>query len=385
MSFLGSSRRRRLSAERLEQRVVMAGNVDVTFFFPELFILGDANDSAIELEEIAPNTIKITGLAGTTINSGSTPVVIAAALIDSVFAKMNDGDDRMVVRNMTLTDNANGVLSVTGGAGDDNFLIDNVQTTDSVLVDMGEGDDVVRSRYTKVRNHVIATGNGSDSTVFEYFSAGTLQLTSLEGEDKVVAKAGGVADSMSISSGPDNDTVALKGIQVNENLYVRTAQGDDSILAKNIIVGGSVVVIADAGNSDGDDSFDMRNAKIGNALKIATVRGDDTVYLRRVQVGNLLKMDTGYGNDEVDLIKVKASIVSILTGAGGDDVHLQKVLAPTLLHVRQGDGEDRLELENCDSDSPEFDGGAGADVFDVEPNLFLWPSDTYSSNYESFV
>ena len=128
----------------------------------------------------------------------------------------------------------------------------------------------------------------------------------------------------------------------------------------------------------------MRNAKIGNALKIATVRGDDTEYLRRVQVGNVLEIDTGHGNDDVELIKVKASRIGISTGDGSDDVYLLKAWAPDLLHVVQGAGEDRLELENCFSYSPEFNGGTGQDVFRVRPNFFpgLLSSDLFSSDYE---
>lgn len=145
MSFPKSVRRRRLKAERLEKRVVLAGNVDVVLNIAELSLVGDSDSNVIEVEEIAPNQIKITGLAGTTIHFCAMRIVISAPLIDAVFAKMNDGDDRMVVENMTLTDNADGVLRVAGGAGEGTFLIHNVQTTDSIVMDMGEHDDVVRS------------------------------------------------------------------------------------------------------------------------------------------------------------------------------------------------------------------------------------------------
>ena len=178
MSFNKSVRPRRLNSERLEQRVVLAGNVAVALNITELSLVGDSDSNEILVEEIAPNQIKVTGLAGTTVNSSVMPVVFSAPLIDAVFAKMNDGDDRMVVENMSLTDSADGVLSVAGGPGEDNFLIDNVQTTDSIIVDMGEHDDVVRSRNTKTKSHQIATGNGSDSTAIEYFGAEKLELTS---------------------------------------------------------------------------------------------------------------------------------------------------------------------------------------------------------------
>ena len=170
--------------------------------------------------------------------------------------------------NMTLTDNADGVLRVNGGAGEDNYLIDNVQTTDSIIVDMGEDDDVVRSRYTNTTSHHIATGNGADSTVVEYFGAKSLALTSLEGADKIVAKTGGVSDMMAIASGPEDDQVALKNIQVGGNLYVSTTHGDDLIRTKNVVVGNSMVILTDVGNDDGDDALDMQNAKIGSALNL---------------------------------------------------------------------------------------------------------------------
>lgn len=385
MVFSKSGHCRRLKAERLEQRVVLAGNVDVALSFTELSLVGDADNNAIEVEEISPNQIKVTGLAGTTINSGVVPVVISAPLIDAVFADLHEGNDRMVVMNMTLTDNADGVLRVNGGAGEDNYLIDNVQTTDSIIVDMGEDDDVVRSRYTNTTSHHIATGNGVDSTVVEYFGAKSLELTSLEGADKIVAKTGGVSDMMAIASGPEDDQVALKNIQVGGNLYVSTTHGDDLIRTKNVVVGNSMVILTDVGNDDGDDALDMQNAKIGSALKIATGRGNDTVELKKVQVGNILKIDTGQGNDDVDLLKVKASSLGISTGDGSDDVYLLKVFAQNLLYVFQGGGEDRLEVEFCYSDSPEFNGGTGTDVFDEETNYFAVLSSFYATDYEIIV
>ena len=381
MSFKKSVRRRRLNSERLEQRVVLAGNVAVALNITELSLVGDSDSNEILVEEIAPNQIKVTGLAGTTVNSSVMPVVFSAPLIDAVFAKMNDGDDRMVVENMSLTDSADGVLSVAGGPGEDKFLIDNVQTTDSIIVDMGEHDDVVRSRNTKTKSHQIATGNGSDSTAIEYFGAEKLELTSLEGDDKIVARNGGVSTSMAVSSGPEHDKVALKNIQVGENLYVITAQGDDTFLTKNIVVGNSMVVVTDIGNYDGNDLIEMKNAKIGDALKIVTERGDDEVKLKRVQVGNILKVDSGHGNDEVDFHKVKATRVGISTGDGSDRVNLKKVSAPDLLYVFQGDGEDWLKLEFCSSDSPEFNGGPGSDVFEVAFNYFAAVSSAYATSY----
>jgi hypothetical protein len=381
MSFKKSVRRRRLNAERLEQRVVLAGNVDVVLNMTELSLVGDSDNNVIEVEEIAPNQIRVMGLAGTTINFGVMPVVFSAPLIDAVLAKMNDGDDRMVVKNVSLTDNADGVLRVDGGSGEDNFFIDNVKTTESIVVDMGEHDDVVRSRNTKTKSHQIATGNGSDSTAIEYFGAEKLELTSWEGDDKIVAKAGGVSKSMAVSSGPEHDKVALKNIQVGENLYVSTAQGDDTFLTKNIVVGNSMVVMTDVGNYDGNDLIYMKNAKIGDALKIVTERGDDTVELKKVLVGNVLKVDSGHGSDEVDFHKVKATRVIISTGDGSDHVNLKKVSAPDLLYVFQGDGEDWLKLEFCSSDSPEFNGGPGSDIFEVALNYFAALSSTYATSY----
>ncbi|MCP4945032.1 MAG: hypothetical protein GY924_24035, partial [Planctomycetaceae bacterium] len=63
MSFKKSVRRRRLNSERLEQRVVLAGNVAVALNITELSLVGDSDSNEILVEEIAPNQIKVTGLA----------------------------------------------------------------------------------------------------------------------------------------------------------------------------------------------------------------------------------------------------------------------------------------------------------------------------------
>ena len=108
----------------------------------------------------------------------------------------------------------------------------------------------------------------------------------------------------------------------------------------------------------------------------------ESVHRWRLKAERLEKRVVLAGNDDVDLLKVKASRVGISTGDGSDDVYLLNVGAPDLFSVFQGAGEDRLELEYCFSNSPEFNGRTGTDVFVAEPNYFAPLSSFYASNYE---
>ena len=358
MSIVKSSTaRRRLKVEPLEQRIVFAGNVDVMMAgMTYLSIQGDTDDNVISVEEIAPNVVKVTGYAGTTINGGTTPVITSAPLIDMVFARMNDGDDIIKVANLTLDDNQNGQLYIEGGAGEDRVKVYNVQARRSITVDTGENDDTVQSYLTATRYHEISLGNGEDDMSIEQFTAGYLKLTSLEGDDYMFARNGMVCVDIVVASGSENDTILLRDLQVNRDLNVETYFGDDRVKAKNLEIGRSMVVMTDAGN--------------------------DLVTVRQSQIGSSLKMDTGLGNDRVRLRDLDAGSVGMNTGAGDDGVHLLNVAATSLLHVFQGDGEDRLFVKYCSSASPEFDGGGGQDMFYIKPNFFASPSVFYASSYE---
>jgi len=349
-----------LMLNSLQQRSAFANNVDVVFATPVLLqITGDTDSNHIRIEETAPNVITVTGLGGTTVNSGITPVMMAAPVIEMVFARMGDGDDKVGVMNLSLDDNQNGQLYVEGGDGEDRVGLYNVQTRVSITVDTGQHDDMVRSYLTTTRHYRIATGAGNDGVAVEMFNVGSMKITSDEGDDFMRANTGTVHMDMAMSSGVDDDVIQVWNVDVYRDLTVSSWNGDDEI--------------------------DVDFSNVGRSMSVLTAGGDDWLIMTNTMISDSLKVDTGQGNDLVGMIAVDAGNVGVATFDGDDRVYLLAVFTATSLHVFQSDGEDQLFVQYCTSLSPEFHGGPGQDKFYIRPNSFPAPSVSYASSYEIWI
>ncbi len=62
----------------LENRHLLAGNVNVFQFDSSLFIRGDVSDNQVEISERITGDIQVIGLDGTTVNDGLEPFIVPA-------------------------------------------------------------------------------------------------------------------------------------------------------------------------------------------------------------------------------------------------------------------------------------------------------------------
>lgn len=208
--FKSNRKFRRLSAQPLESRRLMAGDVLASFTWGnDLVITGDTAGNEIRIYESAAQAdrIVVEGLNGTTIN-GQDRFELQANVLDDIIVNMNGGDDRVLATNLTLTNTGTGSeLIINTHNGKDLVHLDNVHGfKDDVEISTGDQDDFVWARGVAVNDDFkVHTSGGADRVV----------LINIASED------------LSVETGSGEDSVDLFNVDAVDDFYVHLGDGDD--------------------------------------------------------------------------------------------------------------------------------------------------------------
>ncbi len=258
--------------ERLESRLLLAGNVLVSLTESRLEITGD--DQSNDLELVAsPGALSLKGRLGTTINGTDAPFVVSASSTtldrDLIVRLLGGSDVFSVGTDVTIR----GPVSVSLGAGDDQFNLTGANLVERLRVDTGAGVDSVSLNRLVAEEDVIV--NSSDSLLMA-ISESTLR------------------QSLAVSSGAAADTIVLNTTAVTGGVSLRTGRGDDNVLLKSSTLRSSLYVDAGAGR----DVAWLDGTTVGGRTSLWMRQGDDsvriqgsTVLSRSLVVGALLGAD----------------------------------------------------------------------------------------------
>ncbi len=201
---------RKLSAQHLESRQLMAGDVLASFNSGnDLVLTGDSAGNEIRIYESTTqaNRIVVEGLNGTTVN-GQAKYELQASVLDDVIANMNGGADRVIVTNLTLTNTVNSSeLIINTHDGEDYVHLDNVQGfKNDVQISTGDHDDFVWARGVSVNDDFkVNTAGGADRVVLINIAAEDLQ----------------------VETGSGDDIVDFMNVDAIDDFYVHLGAGDD--------------------------------------------------------------------------------------------------------------------------------------------------------------
>ena len=174
---------RRLGVERLQARVLLAGDVTAAVTNGFLVIRGDDAANELTIERISGDQVKVTGATGTTINgltqpavlrvrkgydiatgggddkltviglnafgryeirmdlgAGNDTLVASNLLAQRIHAGGGDGNDSITVRNSRSRRGS----GVGGGAGDDTLVLENLRFGNGSCIDGGTGNDILQ-------------------------------------------------------------------------------------------------------------------------------------------------------------------------------------------------------------------------------------------------
>lgn len=245
---------RRLSAQPLESRQLLAGDVEI-FTTPggDLFVIGDRHDNSVEIRVESLGNIVAEGLNGTLVNGTEGPVTIA------------EGD--------TVRDD----VRVNLGRGDDTILIEGLQINDDLYVHGGRGNDAIGLLRTTI---------GDDASIFG--GSGSLEF-SLDLSE--------VEDDLRVIGSRRNDTIVFDSSTVRDDTTVLTSSGDDTFIVLNSQHQDDVYV----GTGRGDDFAAVIGTTIGDDVFASLGRGNDSLLIEDSSLGDRVIAFGGRGSDALEL------------------------------------------------------------------------------------
>ena len=262
--------------ESLEDRQMLAGDVDVFVRGNNLVISGDGADNNIEVIS-SEGLVQVVGNGETTVNGGDTALNVDD--VRNLTIRMNGGDDNVIV-----SIRPNGNLNFRGGAGNDHIDVNGAGN--NLTMRGGTGDDALHS-YGDV--------------------GGNLNLFDVAGGNDNLGHYSGTVDGQTrIVTGAGDDQVDFGASVFGSSIFsgrvtVRTAAGQDSF------------------NSGSSVQFE-------SGAQIALGSGDDTSNLTlfnlpTVGSGQIVSMNGGTGMDTMhDWASIDATDEYRITGFETEEI-----------------------------------------------------------------
>lgn len=302
--MLRRSSHTRLRIERLENRMMLTGNVAAHVVAGSLVIRGDPSDNQIAVVAGAnPGEFVITGLNNTTINKDVVPVTLHAT--KGVRIDMRGGANTVNFGDAATPTSIAGGLSIRGGlngnsVANQTFTVQNVQVGGSLAVFAGSGDDSITMDGSTARSVGVFTGSGVD----------TITITNVSATGRMSVFSGAGADTVSIS-GPGG------GVAAARSLFVFGGADTDTLTVQNVNVTGDMFVNTGAG---AEDRPTLDSVTVGRNLFLKTGNGGDPVVVNSINVTGNAQFLLGAGNDTITLTGTNTigGMFAFFGGAGND-------------------------------------------------------------------
>lgn len=298
---------------------------------------------------VAVNASARTGIVNTgngddTVSVGGAPGGDGVVFRDDLIILTGNGNDHVCTENLQVTDFLNvqlgngdfqsyeaflvraGHVLATSGGGNDSLVMGTITTDREIVIDSGAGDDVVEmdafsagqgdgpKHQRNAGNITIVTGNGDDHVfVFgDFQSGGQSAATSL------LINTGSGNDGADLPDGGAR-AIAVQDVVLRNQLTLVTGAGDDSVDVERITStrGGAVI---DLGS--GDDAATLIGLLLKADLTLILGGGVDSATLDAISVGRNAVIDAGSGDDIVDIndSHVDRGRITVLMGLGNDDI-----------------------------------------------------------------
>jgi hypothetical protein len=362
------SKNRRFSIECLEDRQMMAGDVEVIFAAGSANTLlvkeaaGQAGTAQAVMVSRAPTGgLRFSGLENldgsvSKIN-GKSFVDFPAGISYGVDFRLGGGSDIVQIKGSPSTTFSAlniAVGSLSGTSPDnDQVTLENVTAFGGISISTFRGTDVV---------------NVTNSTINRDFT-GNANLTIKTGVDAAVGEG-------------DRDVVFLEGLNVVGSTDITTGASRDDVVVRKSQLGSSNlegVLINTGAGADFVDftaaSGDVSQVSVsGNLSIVAGLENEkdvDNVKLQEVFADNI-SMQLGGGGDVVDMVRVFANHNMGLAGNSGDDVMtLAEIEVSDNFFATMGAGNDTLDMTFVKAKSMTLDGGGDFDTLEKHQMPFI--------------
>ncbi len=237
--------------------------------------------------------------------------------LESMVLNTKAGDDTINVNRIPI-----GFVRILSGAGDDLVNVNNFTETNSILMDLGDGNDQMNLVAGEASGAITVYGNAGDDTFVSSKAAYTNALfDGQEGSDTydisildrsqrfVVARDTGVVG---------NDELKIRGTLLNDSLIVRSGivitPNQDIISNQNT----ESMTIMSEGSDDVISIYGVSSPE----TNVMTQTGDDLVFVNSTfgtAPVKTLNIDLGGGQDTAVLTGTQADTTTTVDGGVGDD------------------------------------------------------------------
>lgn len=345
---------RRLMTEQLENRAMLAGNVQVWVDGGTLFVRGDDFGNAVAIQQLDTNRYAVIGYdngAGHTRINGQNAPRAFSGVTNDINVDLRGGHDVFVIGNKrpTLQLLSDEVSNGRAGAIPANpFAVNNNTVNNDFVVVNG--------------NLIVRTGDGADGVAVQARAGrgdrhAVIDVDTGNGNDRVTLQVASATDDVLVKTGHGNDRVRLNVVTAADLLLADLGSGNDTLIVNNVRANHAKFI-----GGDGNDLFRLTNPRVRHGLHVDGGSGDDRLNIAGGHA-NVLVAAMGSGHDAVAVTNFDAWDDAIIDmGSGNDGVVLDDVRVGDYLLVALGDGDDRAEARNVRVRHADIDGGAGNDT-----------------------
>lgn len=401
-----------LRFEFLEQRQLLAGDIDARAIGSVLYITGDNTDNGVVVHSTSEGVIEILGLseggAATTINGKESESFVR---IKDVFITLDDGNDTLILTDLTLSGSAtirtgdgNDFIGL-GEFDDDDDLIEDLledlagdvlgalTVKGAVNIDAADGNDTLLARNTTLNLSTIIFGKGNDTLTFDrngepadsdyvpgVTTTGPLTITLGDGQNAATFE-GLTAQNLTVSAGNEQDTLIIEDSTVSKATNISVGDGTNTVSVEDfqgkslgiaLGVGNDTVTLEDitttgrtvVGDGFGNDTLTITNLT-AKSLGASMGIGNDTLTVTNATIAKSLDLAGDDGDDTVTLVGIIGKSLDVWLDAGNDNLSLQNVAITKKLSLSGGLGNDSIEVDGASASTLSVVLGTGDDDLEL--------------------
>jgi hypothetical protein len=340
---------RRLWAEHLESRAMLAGNVTASVRGGSLFVRGDSDDNQVGIVQLDSDSYAVVGVAGTSVNGTVDGVFVANGVTANITADLGNGDDLLGVGNdpQAIVDTRfdfSFEAEITAALGDPDAVAAAVQAELDAAA--------APATFALPGSLIIRLGNGFDAAAVIGDIGGSINANLGNGTNNGFSldSFSSVGGSVVVTGGAGADEAVIQDSEIGGSLILSLSNGENLVTVQNVDIGGSAVI----NTGKHIDDIEINDTDIRFGLVINSGAGDDDIHADDatggdgIQAGGAVVINSGAGHDHVQF-SGDALAVTIITGNGSDGVDIFDSSIVASLVVNTGNDADAISINEITS------------------------------------
>jgi cyclophilin family peptidyl-prolyl cis-trans isomerase len=338
---------------------MLSGNVLATVAGSAVIVSGDSAANDVTLLHTDAGVV-LRGMNGTTVNGSTDDAVLFAGqsqVKGSVIVHLGQGDDVFHISGVDVGHD----LHISGEKGHDALFVQNATVSGSLIADLGSGDDLLSVENSSIAHNVVVMGT--------------------DGYDVLHINGGSVGHDVVFLGGKGNDALGVTSATVGGNVVFIGQSGDDSMYLENATLNRNA--IADLGA--GDDLVAVESSMLAGDLTVVAAKGSDQIAIDSSTVGRNFVAHLGRGQNDVRLSGATVNHnVSLYGGSDKDVVKIENSAIEHDLDMHLGHGKDSVWITGTSSIGHELEayGGSGNDSLQIDSTV-TQPDHKHTHSFES--